>query len=70
VVWEKVVTPVQIGVPKIYNELKRINSGACPGPDPGFAEMTKKRIFRIFTNSSFLTAPEFLILSAFFHKTS
>jgi len=31
------VTPAKAGV---QNVLKRLDSGACPGPDPGFAGMT------------------------------
>jgi hypothetical protein len=45
------VTPVNpprrasTGVQKIQSELKRLDSGACPGPDPGFAGMTEKTVF-------------------------
>ena len=35
----------------LYNLLKILDSGACPGPDPGFAGMTEKGLFRLFTNS-------------------
>jgi len=45
---------VKTGVQRIYNYLKELDSGACPGPDPGFAGMTERRIFRLFTNSSFI----------------
>jgi hypothetical protein len=49
--YETIVTPVETGVQTIYNYLKKLDSGACPGPDPGFAGMTKNRISRPFTNS-------------------
>ena len=52
IVLGKVVTSVKTGVPRIYNCLRTLDSGACPGPDPGFAGMTGKRIFRLFTGSS------------------
>jgi hypothetical protein len=34
--------------------LKILDSSACPGPDPRFAGMTEKGIFRVFTISSIL----------------
>jgi hypothetical protein len=49
---KKIVTPVKTGVHSIYKSLKRMDSGACPGLDPGFAGMTKNHLFRVFTNSS------------------
>jgi hypothetical protein len=36
----KVVTPVKTGVQCFCNPLKSLDSGACPGPDPGFTGMT------------------------------
>jgi hypothetical protein len=39
-VLKKGVTPVKTGVQRVYKVLKRLDSGACPGPDPGFAGMT------------------------------
>jgi hypothetical protein len=36
---QAVVTPVKTGVQKIRNGLKTLDSGACPGRDPGFAGM-------------------------------
>jgi hypothetical protein len=45
---------MKTGVQRIYNYLKELDSGACPGPDPGFAGMTENRIFRLLTNSSIL----------------
>jgi hypothetical protein len=44
---------VKTGVQRIYNPLKRLGSGACPGPDPGFAGMTQKGIFRLFAKPSY-----------------
>jgi hypothetical protein len=43
---------VKTGVQGINNDSKIRDSGACPGPDPGFAGMTGKRISRLFTKSS------------------
>jgi hypothetical protein len=40
---------VKTGVQGIYNYSKILDSGACPGLDPGFAGMTGKRIFGLFT---------------------
>jgi hypothetical protein len=37
----EVVTPVKTGVQIICTRLKILDSGACPGPDPGFAGMTE-----------------------------
>jgi len=45
---QKVVTPVETGVQESCNYLKELDSGACPGPDPGSAGMTEKRKFRLF----------------------
>jgi hypothetical protein len=28
--------------------MNKLDSGACPGPDPGFAGMTEKKLFRLF----------------------
>jgi hypothetical protein len=36
---------VKIGVQGVYKLLKLLDSGACPGLDPGFAGMTRKGIF-------------------------
>jgi hypothetical protein len=44
--------PVKTGVQRIYSYGKGLDSGACPGPDPGFAGMTEKRLFRLFTKPS------------------
>jgi hypothetical protein len=54
----KFVTPVKTGVQGIYNSLKKLDSGACPGPDPGFAGMTGNPNFRLFTRSSRLEIPQ------------
>jgi hypothetical protein len=43
---------VETGVQGSCNYLEELDSGACPGPDPGFAEMTKMGSFRLFTRSS------------------
>ena len=43
---------MKTGVQGIYKPLKILDSGACPGPDPGFAGMTEKGIFRLLTRSS------------------
>jgi len=45
---------VKTGVQRIYGYRKGLDSGACPGPDPGFAGMTEKRLFRLFTKPSIL----------------
>jgi hypothetical protein len=39
---------VKTGVHVFYNLLNRLDSGACPGPDPGSAGMTKNGVFRLF----------------------
>jgi len=56
---QKIVTPVPgfrgdrgTGVQKIHNNLETLDSGACPGPDPGFAGMTVKGVSRLFTKPS------------------
>jgi len=49
---EKVVTPVKTGVQEGCKDLKELDSGACPGADPGLAGMTEIGIFRIFTRPS------------------
>jgi len=43
---------VETGVQGSCNYLEERVSGACPGPDPGFAGMTKMGSFRLFTRSS------------------
>ena len=43
---------MKTGVQIVYNHSKILDSGACPGLDPGSAGMTEKRILRIFTRSS------------------
>jgi hypothetical protein len=53
------VTPVETGVQRIYDDLKRLDSGACPGPDPGFAGMTKNRISGFFTKPSKIQSEKF-----------
>jgi hypothetical protein len=52
-VLKKGVTPVKTGVQRVYKVLKRLDSGACPGPDPGFAGMPVKRVFIPIANSFF-----------------
>jgi hypothetical protein len=37
---QKAVTPAKAGVQSICKDLKTLDSGACPGPDPGSAGMT------------------------------
>jgi hypothetical protein len=49
---------VKTGVQGIYNYSKILDSGACPGLDPGFSGMTGKRIFGLFTKPSSLTPIE------------
>ena len=49
---KKVVTPVKTGVQCCRNALKSLDSGACPGPDPGFTGMTILGHFRLFTRPS------------------
>jgi hypothetical protein len=44
------VTPAKAGV---QNFLELLDSGACPGPDPGFAGMTDRFEIRLFTRPSF-----------------
>jgi hypothetical protein len=51
---QKIVTPVETGVQKIHNYLKGLDSGACPGPDPGFPGMIEERLFRLFMRSLIL----------------
>jgi hypothetical protein len=46
----KVVTPVKTGVQGTYSWWKELVSGACPGPDPGFAGMTGNLTFLLFTS--------------------
>jgi hypothetical protein len=46
----KFVTPVKTGVQKTYNYMKKLGSGTCTGPDPGFAGMTEKRNFQRFAS--------------------
>jgi hypothetical protein len=41
---QKVVAPVETGAQLHDNELNLLDSGACPGPNPEFAAMTKKAI--------------------------
>jgi hypothetical protein len=48
----KVVTPVKTGVQRLDNPLGKVDSGACPGPDPGFAGMMNSTEFRILTSLS------------------
>jgi hypothetical protein len=36
---------VKTGVQVFRSYLNKLDSGACPGPDPGFAGMTKKMSF-------------------------
>jgi hypothetical protein len=43
---------VETGVQGIHDPLKKLDSGACPGLDPGFAGMTEKGIFRLFARPS------------------
>jgi hypothetical protein len=43
---------VKTGVQGIDKFLKILGSGACPGPDPGFAGMTEREIFGLFTEPS------------------
>jgi hypothetical protein len=43
---------VETGVQFHENELNLLDSGACPGPDPGFAGMTKKGNFGVFSFQS------------------
>jgi hypothetical protein len=45
---------VKTGVQEIWNKLKILDSGACPGPDPGFAGMTGKGGFRFLAKPSIL----------------
>jgi hypothetical protein len=42
---QKIVTPVKTGVQVACNYMKALDSGACPGHDPGFAGMTRKWAF-------------------------
>ena len=39
---------MKAGVQKIVNELRTLDSGACPGYDPGFAGMTEKGFLGLF----------------------
>jgi hypothetical protein len=41
----KIFTPEETGAQPHDNALNLLDSGACPGPDLGFAGMTKKGIF-------------------------
>jgi hypothetical protein len=34
--------------------MNKLDSGACPGPDPGFAGMTENGLLELFTNASVL----------------
>jgi hypothetical protein len=50
----KVVTPVPgfrrdrvTGVQVFYKTVNKLDSGACPGPDPGFAGMTDKGLLAL-----------------------
>jgi hypothetical protein len=56
---QKIGTPVPdfrldrvTGVQTIHNDSKRLDSGACPGPDPGSAGMTEKGLLGFFANPS------------------
>jgi hypothetical protein len=49
---KKVATPVKTGVQRLDNPLGKVDSGACPGPDPGFAGMMNSTEFRILTSLS------------------
>jgi hypothetical protein len=52
---------METGVQGTYNWWKELDSGACPGPDPGFARMTEIRLFRLFTRSSTLLKSIYMI---------
>jgi hypothetical protein len=54
VIPQKVVTPVKTGVQRIFVWWKELDSGACPGPDPGFAGMTNKPAPCLFATPSSL----------------
>jgi hypothetical protein len=50
----KVVAPVPgfrrdrvTGVQAFYKSMNKLDSGACPGTDPGFAGMTEKRLLAL-----------------------
>jgi hypothetical protein len=51
---DKAVTLVKTGVPGIHNDLKRLDSGACPGPDPGSGGIEENHISGLITKSSSL----------------
>jgi hypothetical protein len=48
---------VKTGVQAIYKFLKIMDSGAFPGPDPGFAGMTGNLNFRVFKGPSLFKHP-------------
>jgi hypothetical protein len=52
---KEVVTPVETGVQLHGKKLNLLDSGACPGPDSGFAGITKKGNFGLFAKPSSLT---------------
>ena len=51
-------TPVKTGVQVFFNHTKTLDSGACPGPDPGAAGMTEKRKFRLFARLTSSKSPQ------------